>query len=206
MSDVTPPDDWTDCLVCETTFRSADFSSRRATRYQGHCPKCSKELRAILTASKTGSSASTGDGNGDGDESTSKYMQALAKDDLEKYRKVFAEYRESSSSFTRGRGHQRQSFNPRSVLGLKQFRFRYDRLFVALRFVPFSSLVGSSGPTVPTPNTSHPNPQGCSCLSRSSIQKSLRPSREPGQELAGRRFGTVPTSSTTQANSHQRIA
>ena len=102
------------CIVCQVEFSDDDFQSRRSTRYQAHCPKCSLGLRAILTASK-GSEGSKDD------ESTSKYLQNLSKEDPEKYRKIFAEYESSTAGGKKtGRGHQRQPFNPRSVLGTYQ--------------------------------------------------------------------------------------
>ena len=78
------------CIVCQVEFSDDDFQSRRSTRYQAHCPKCSLGLRAILTASK-GSEGSKDD------ESTSKYLQNLSKEDPEKYRKIFAEYESSTA-------------------------------------------------------------------------------------------------------------
>lgn len=103
------------CMVCQSSFLPTDFSSRRATRYLNHCPKCSLELRAILTASKGTEADSAAGGGGD---STAKYLQTLARDEPEKYRKVFAEWRDASSASKRGRGHQRQPFNPRTAPGL----------------------------------------------------------------------------------------
>ena len=107
------------CIVCQANFFPTDFSSRRATKYLAHCPKCSLELRSILTASK-GTEADAAGGGGD---STAKYLQSLAKDEPEKYRKVFAEWRDTSAASKRGRGHQRQAFNPRTAPGFGCWRF-----------------------------------------------------------------------------------
>ena len=139
-----------ECIVCEETFTAADFSSRRSTRYAGHCPKCSLELRSILAASKGAPDESGTGGSADDGSSTSKYLTNLAKTDKDlgglkylsfffgrgpaflarlqgfpgfndwphedAYRKIFADYREStSSSAKRGRGNVRQHFNPKSV-------------------------------------------------------------------------------------------
>ncbi len=70
-----------ECIVCEESFTAADFSSRRSTRYTGHCPKCSLELRAILAASKGAPDESGTGGSADDGSSTSKYLTNLAKSD-----------------------------------------------------------------------------------------------------------------------------
>lgn len=111
------------CIVCLHLFCMNDFPSKKSTRYAGHCPKCSLQLRGILNASKgslpTTSAADEAAGcsemSGAGDD-TSKYLQNLAKEDPEKYRQIFKEYGESGSAAgKRGRGNQRQPFNPRTV-------------------------------------------------------------------------------------------
>ena len=107
------------CIVCQLEFSDEDFSSRRSTRYLSHCPKCSLGLRQILNASKGSESSKE-------DESTSKYLQNLAKEDPEKYRKIFAEYESSMGGGKKtGRGHQRQPFNPRSVLGTYNVKVKF---------------------------------------------------------------------------------
>ncbi|CAK9039024.1 unnamed protein product [Durusdinium trenchii] len=112
------------CIVCLHLFCMNDFPSKKSTRYAGHCPKCSLQLRGILNASKgslpTTSAADEAAGcsemSGAGDD-TSKYLQNLAKEDPEKYRQIFKEYGESGSAAgKRGRGNQRQPFNPRTEM------------------------------------------------------------------------------------------